>query len=114
MWRKWNDSRGETLVEVLASVLICSLSVVLLFSMVMASGNMDQRAEAADQIFNESLAKAEGQLDTSEAGGAIVPPGSQVMVKNTDPAVAVEAIPPVTFYGGRGALSYALPQGDPA
>ena len=48
MWRKWNDSRGETLVEVLASVLICFLSVVLVFSMVMASGNMDQRAEAAD------------------------------------------------------------------
>lgn len=99
---KWNDSRGETLVEVLASILIASLSVALLFSMVMASGNMDQNAKAADEIFNESLSKAEEQAA----------PG-------TDSKVTVTYIPltgaetsqelPVTFYGGQGALSYALP-----
>ena len=43
MKRKWNDAHGETLVEVLASVLICSLSVALLFSMVMASARLSVR-----------------------------------------------------------------------
>ena len=48
MSEKLRNSRGETLVEVLASVLICALSVMLLFGAVMASGRIDLQAQAAD------------------------------------------------------------------
>lgn len=107
---KWKDSRGETLVEVLASILIGSLSVALLFSMVMASGNMDQSAKEADKIFNESLNAAEGR---TEADSSLIPAGAKVTVENTNPFITEEAELPVTFYGGRGALSYALPEETP-
>ena len=36
MNRKWKDTRGETVLEVLASVLICALSVALLAGGIMA------------------------------------------------------------------------------
>lgn len=106
---KWKDNRGETLVEVLASILIGSLSVALLFSMVMASGNMDRSAKAADEMFNASLGKAEDQTAASEADEAIVPAGAKVKVTYIPPigSETSEEVA-VTFYGGKGALSYAL------
>ena len=107
MKRKWNDSRGETLVEVLASVLICSLSVALLFSMVMASGNMDQSAKKAEKDFSESLNLAEAQ--TAPADPALITSSANVEVKNSgEPSSSTKQLT-VVFYGGRGALSYALP-----
>lgn len=109
MRRKLNDARGETLVEVLASILIGSLSVALLFSMVMASGNMDRSAEETDKVFNESLRAAEKQTDTPVSG--------QVTVRNNADPLPPAGSPdpyskdvPVNFFGGQGALSYALPK----
>ena len=107
MKRKWNDAHGETLVEVLASVLICSLSVALLFSMVMASGNMDQSAKKAEKDFSESLNLAEAQ--TAPADPALIPPGVKVEVRNSGKPSSSTKQLTVVFYGGRGALSYALP-----
>lgn len=103
MKRKLNDVRGETLVEVLCAILIGSLSVALLFSMVMASGNMDRSAKAADKIFNESLSKAEAQADPEADSGVTV----------TNTASGNHTKLTVTFYGGEGALSYALPKETP-
>ena len=105
MRRKWNDRRGETLVEVLASILIGFLSVTLLFSMIMASGRMDQSAEEADRTFVESLNKAESR---TPADAALLPPDPKVTVENKDAPTAGKAEPPVVFYGGRGALAYGL------
>ena len=107
MKQKWNDAHGETLVEVLASVLICSLSVALLFSMVMASGNMDQSAKKAEKDFSESLNLAEAQ--TAPADPALIPPGVKVEVRNSGKPSSSTKQLTVVFYGGRGALSYALP-----
>ncbi len=117
MRRKWNDARGETLVEVLASILICSLSVALLFSMVMASGNMDRSAKKVEEDFSESLNLAEAQ--TAPADPALIPSGAKVEVqysgkpdkpgKPGKPSSTKQLT--VAFYGGRGALSYALPSG---
>lgn len=104
MRRKLSDVRGETLVEVLASILIGSLSVALLFSMVMASGNMDRGAKEADEAFMESLNAAEGRTSVPA-----VPAGAKVTVGNKDSTVTSDtAEPHVTFYGGEGAVSYAL------
>ncbi len=107
MRRKWNDARGETLVEVLASILICSLSVALLFNMVMASGNMDRSAKKVEEDFSESLNLAEAQ--TAPADPALIPPGVKVEVRNSGKPSSSTKQLTVVFYGGRGALSYALP-----
>lgn len=59
--KKLRDNRGETLVEVLASILIASLSVALLFGCVMASSNMDREARQLDEKHYNALTAAEGQ-----------------------------------------------------
>ena len=109
MKRKRKDNRGETLVEVLASILIGSLSVALLFSMVMASGSMDRSAETVDEIFSKYLSAAEGRTPVKDDAGAPIPPvPGTVAVTNTTSGSNTNL--PVTFYGGEGALSYALPK----
>lgn len=117
MTRMWKNNRGETLVEVLASILICTLSVTLLFSAVMASVRMDKNAEAADEVFLEGLNKAERQKpanpsDPSDPGDEVT--GAAVTVRYIDksvdpPAIIKDKTIAVTFYGGKGALSYKLP-----
>lgn len=66
--KKLRDSRGETLVEVLASILIASLSVALLFGCVMASSNMDRGAKKLDKEHYEALTAAEAQSGTGISG----------------------------------------------
>ncbi len=111
MMKKWKDSRGETLVEVLAAILIGSLSVTLIFGAIMASATMDRQAQDTDKSYYEALSKAERQdpaadkLDAAEGAPAweikVAPKtGAEVTIKD------------VTFYGGKGAVSYALtPEG---
>lgn len=105
MKRKLRDARGETLVEVLASILIAALSVALLFSAVMASARMDRSAEQTDDTFHASLRAAEEQ---DEEDAVTVPDDAKVTVENKDPFVVATAEPSVIFYGGNGAISYAL------
>lgn len=111
MKRKWKDSRGETLVEMMASILIGTLSVALLFSTVSASVNISRRAKTADGVFGKSLNLAEKQMTDSEHPGE---PGKKVTVEEKQAGsssvvsgTAKEVI--VNFYGGEGALSFALP-----
>ncbi len=105
MKRKLRDIRGETLVEVLASILIAALSVALLFSAVLASARMARRAEQTDGTFHASLRAAEEQAGTDVV---TVPDEAKVTVKNKDPFVIGAPELPVTFFGGKGVVSYAL------
>jgi len=57
--KKLNSSKGETLVEVLVSILICTLSVALLFSGIMASARINKQAEISDNGFFGVLNAAE-------------------------------------------------------
>ena len=59
MREKLKNSQGETLVEVLASVLVCSLSIMLLAGAVSASTSIDLQAQAADAEYYEVLSRAE-------------------------------------------------------
>lgn len=104
MKRKLKNERGETLIEVLASILIGALSVALLFTAVMASGRMDLDTKETDKKYNEVLGKAENResLDSS-----ITLADPKVTVRNPDVLPTAEI--PVDFYGGEGALSYKLP-----
>lgn len=108
MMRKWKDSRGETLVEVLGAILIASLSVTLIFGAIMASTNMDSQAQDLDEKYYGVLTKAERQEDGDEL--SVTP--SEVTVTNKSAGAGAEVtIKEITFYGGEGAISYAL---DPA
>lgn len=106
MKRKWKDNKGETLVEVLASILIGALSVALLFSTVLASINIDRKAKAADEVFSESLIGAEEQ--TTAVG--VTDNKVKVEVKKTDGSISPGTDKDVTvnFYGGKGAWSFVL------
>ena len=94
--RKLRSRRGESLVEVLAAVLICALSVLLLASAAVAVGNINRAASDNDEAYYEALNNAEArdtlagsaELTVSAAGGD---------------SVSVD----VSLYGEEGIYSFA-------
>lgn len=94
MCRKLKDNRGETLVEMLASILIAALAVALLFTCCMASVQMGGQARAADKRYYENLSAAEARTEVKEAG--------KVKVEGNSNSVEVE----IQLYGGEGTYSY--------
>ena len=118
MSEKLRNSRGETLVEVLASVLICALSVMLLLGAVSASTSIDLQAQAADEDYYAALSKAERQSKvpggSSEtdiydglSGGTAITILSKDGSNVTIPA-AGGSENGLHFYGASLLLSYAL------
>lgn len=93
---KLRSQRGETLVEILASVLIASLSVALLIGGVAASANLGRQADTTDKYFYETLTAAENRQ---------IPVGYGA-VELTEGSTSLEI--PVQIYGGEGLYSYAL------
>lgn len=94
--KKFHNSRGETLVEVLASILIASLSVTLLFGCIMASTRMDREARKLDGDHYADLTAAETQSG----------PGSSGAVDIQNPTNGTEESLPVQIYGGGELYSY--------
>ena len=102
--QKLRDGGGETLVEVMASIVIGTLSVALLFGAIMASARIDESARKMDGTYYQALSDAEAQ--------AAPMPGDPGTAKLNYAADGVEMPPlPVTLYGGSGAVSYALSVG---
>lgn len=96
MRAKLKSSRGETLVEVLASILIATLSVALLLGGVAVSVNLGRQADAADDSFYAILTAAESRTGVPASGTiTIVEGGTSISI-------------PVWAYGGEGLWSYAL------
>lgn len=94
--RKLHSQRGETLVEILAAVLIASLSVAMLLGGVAVSANLGRQADTADQYFYETLTAAENrQTPVSEQTIVLTERGTSIAF-------------PVQVYGGEGLYSYAL------
>lgn len=100
--KKLRGQRGETLVEVLASVLIASLSVALLMGGVTVSVNLGRQADGADAAFYETLTKAEKRDDPVTAG---IDPNPSLLVAE-DGTLLSDSIP-VQVYGGEGLYAYA-------
>lgn len=97
MKKKLKDNRGETLVELLASILIGALSIAMLFSTLMAADRMDKRTREKDETYYANLSGAEAQKDGPTSG-----------------TVTVNGVPiTVNFYGSDGAISYHLPSTSP-
>lgn len=107
MREKWRDERGETLVEVTASILIMTLAILMLFSTVMVSARINRSARELDKAFYNVLNRAERQGASDEA--AVDPAASTVKVEQISPATGVFRNVTVRFYGGEGALSYSYP-----
>lgn len=101
MGRKLRDSRGETLVELLASILIAALSVALLFTCCLASAEMDENARKSDERYYKALSEAEAQ--TQAAGGDPV----NVKVEGNSTSTTIDAI----LYGGEDMYSYRWKKG---
>ncbi|MCX4372101.1 MAG: hypothetical protein OSJ58_09780 [Dysosmobacter sp.] len=119
MREKLRNTQGETLVEVLASILICALSIALLFGAVMASVNINQTAQEADARYYEELSAAELQKEDehlTDPYGIHRTDPFPIIVRNMDAAL----LPPgnrkqmnVYFYGGGSLISYAKAGGGP-
>ena len=92
--KKLNHNRGETLIEVLASILVASLSVALLFGCVMTASKIDQRAAESDIKHSEAY----GNAETHTAAEGKTPPTAKVKFAG--------AQIPVKIYGGEGMFSY--------
>lgn len=110
MRRKLKSGRGETLVEVLASILIASLSVALLFGCVMASSNMDRRAKELDAGHYEALTAAETRTEGPVVEGTAKYPKQTGTVSVTNEAITDPTKNPkevsVEIYGDAGMYSY--------
>ena len=116
MREKLKNSQGETLVEVLASVLVCSLSIMLLAGAVSASTSIDLQAQAADAEYYEVLSRAERQskeavpsADPDNPDEADIYTGTLTGTKIT---ISVDIVPGagdgLFFYGRERLLSYAM------
>lgn len=97
--KKLRDTRGETLVEVLAAILVASLSVTLLFSCVMASSNLDVQAKSVDEDYYQALSAADGQNGTAKNS-------DEVTIASEDKEDVSKDIT-VDIYGGEGLYSYS-------
>lgn len=109
MREKLNNARGETLVEVLACVLICALSITLLVGAVTVSANIDGRAQKTDGEYYAALSRAEAQNEAEHLEtlfGRDVSSGLKITVENlgTDPNRRGVT---VYFYGSEKLFSFA-------
>ena len=93
--KKLRNNRGESLVEVLASILVGTLSVTLLFGCIMTSSKLDTDARELDKEHYEALSDADAQAAESVGVGTVT-------IKNDDK----EAAPSIAIYGGEGMFSY--------
>ena len=105
---KLRSQRGESLVEVLAAVLICTLSVLLLAYASMAAGNINQAASEQDETYYKALNAAEAR-DTVAGSTTLT-----VSASGTGAAGAGVVTVPVSLYGGEGVYSFAAVTPAPA
>lgn len=109
MREKLRNARGETLVEVLAAVVVCSLSITLLLGAVSASTSIDLRAQSADTDYYTALSRAERQ-GTGDIPDSL-PADLSVTVEDekTGQTAKIPNKTDLNFYGTDRLLSYALP-----
>lgn len=106
---KLRNARGETLIEVLASVLVGALSVALLFGCAMVCVRLDRDATTADAEHAKALTDAEIQQTPAENAALFAPSvtDTRVTVTRLD-GTGTPAKITVAYYGGKGAVSYKL------
>lgn len=102
MNRKLKSCKGETLVEVLTSILVASLSVALLFGGIVASARIDSGAQQWDKEYYEALTAAEGHTEKVAAED----PAAPFQVEISDGFAGHTQKAEIDLYGKAGAWSY--------
>lgn len=97
VYAKLENHKGETLVELLASILICVISISLLMSGIAISVKINKNANLNDQSFYEILSSAERKQTP-------LPGTFKVVIEENLRIIEV----PVYLYGGEGMYSYEI------
>ena len=97
--------RGETLVEVLVSLLVVTLATLLLASMATWAARVKLTAREKDETFTKALQEVEGRTGTPGSGTIVITDTAE-----TDPAPEVTV--PVDIYTQDRLTSY-VPEGVP-
>lgn len=108
--KKIHNDRGETLVEVLASIVIGSLSIALMFGCIMVSANMDKDAKALDIKHYAGLTAADARLETEDddSDAAVYKPTfGNVTISREDLTEDLSMDLSIKIYGGEGMASYS-------
>lgn len=108
MKRKWKEERGETIIEALSAILIGALAVSLLFSAALSSWTMNAGTQDSDDVFRTSLENADARLASAVSTDTATVTVAYTAAANGSAAGGDKKLT-VKLYGGRGALSYALP-----
>lgn len=66
--QKLKSRRGETMVEMLVSMMILTLSICLLVTMIVVSYQFDHQARELDKTYKNDLSTAENFTGTSTSG----------------------------------------------
>ncbi len=74
LMHKLQSRRGETMVEMLVSMMILTLTICLLVTMIVVSYQFDRQAREADNKFKEDLAAAENFTGAHTSGKIILKP----------------------------------------
>ncbi len=102
---------GESLLELLASVLVGSLSFGLLLTFIAAAARMDDSGEKNDRDYYKSLAEAEVQDKAAAMNEEGFPKKEKVkVILEENPGITAE--PEVICFGGHGVYSYKLSPSD--
>lgn len=108
MLRKLRNETGETLVEVLAAILIGALAISLLFNTVRVVRRMDAISDELNAVFNTSLMAAETHSrvvdDEGNPVGSIPDDAKLTLYKADDDTDSMEL--GAEWHGGTGAWSY--------
>lgn len=104
--RQLQNDRGETLIEVLASVLVVSLSVLMLLGCVVTSSDVDKKAEKLDKAHYNALSQADTQAIPTATVSPFPTPAPTANVTITRDEIAVTVTPRIEIYGDAGMFSY--------
>lgn len=102
------NSRGESLVEVLVSVLVGSLALLLLASLIAVSARIIKRAKDTDAPYYAALNAAEAHGEVQPNGTVTNTGGTAGTVKVMEGATVVATFneTEIEFFGGEGIWSY--------
>jgi hypothetical protein len=87
------NNRGETIVETLAGIVVCTLAVLILVTATVTAARINKQAEDRDAQLNVEQLQAEKNVNPLATEGTVTFGGSSLTV---------------TYYGGESMTSYVM------
>lgn len=111
--KKIHNDRGETLIEVLTSIIIGILSVAMMYSCIQMATNMDEKAKALDDEHYAGLSAADVQAPSPEPTSGTVTIervkttyNSTASITPEPPSATLSTELDITIYGDAEMSSY--------